>query len=141
MKQHKRRNLHVFVTIHYSVFPLESESVFLQCVQKKRTTYFQTAVTPFRIVEIKKVRRDSERARVDLSNAYNYFPVTQQGAELFEFKEIGQETQKLKIEEIASTDENLMPHIIEAVKHKVTIGEVCNSLRKVWGEYRPKDIL
>ena len=45
--------------------------------QKKRTTYFQTAVTPFRIVEIKKVRRDSERARVDLSNAYNYFPVTQ----------------------------------------------------------------
>ena len=46
-----------------------------------------------------------------------------------------------KIEEIASTDENLMPHIIEAVKHKVTIGEVCNSLRKVWGEYRPKDIL
>ena len=49
----------------------------VQCVQKKRTTYFQTAVTPFRIVEIKKVRRDSERARVDLSNAYNYFPVTQ----------------------------------------------------------------
>ena len=46
-----------------------------------------------------------------------------------------------KIEEIASTDENLMPHIIEAVKHKVTIGEVCNSLRKVWGEYRPNDIL
>ena len=46
-----------------------------------------------------------------------------------------------KIEEIAATDENLMPHIIEAVKHKVTIGEVCNSLRKVWGEYRPKDIL
>jgi len=46
-----------------------------------------------------------------------------------------------RIEEIASTDENLMPHIIEAVKHKITIGEVCNSLRKVWGEYRPKDIL
>ena len=46
-----------------------------------------------------------------------------------------------KIEEIASSDENLMPHIIEAVKNKVTIGEVCNSLRKVWGEYRPKDIL
>ena len=46
-----------------------------------------------------------------------------------------------KIEEIASTDENLMPHIIEAVRNKVTIGEVCNSLRKIWGEYRPKDIL
>ena len=46
-----------------------------------------------------------------------------------------------KIEKIASTDENLMPHIIEAVRNKVTIGEVCNSLRKIWGEYRPKDIL
>ena len=46
-----------------------------------------------------------------------------------------------KIEQIASTDKNLMPHIIEAVSNKVTIGEVCNSLRKVWGEYRPKEIL
>ena len=46
-----------------------------------------------------------------------------------------------KIEEIASTDENLMPHIIKAVSEKVTIGEICNSLRKIWGEYRPKDIL
>ena len=46
-----------------------------------------------------------------------------------------------KIEQIASTDENLMPHIIEAVSNKVTIGEVCNSLRNVWGEYRPKEIL
>lgn len=46
-----------------------------------------------------------------------------------------------KIEEVASTEENLMPHIIEAVRNKVTIGEVCNSLRKIWGEYHPKDIL
>jgi len=42
----------------------------------------------------------------------------------------------------ASDDsENLMPHIIEAVSAKVTIGEICNTLRKVWGEYRPKEIL
>ena len=58
----------------------------IQCVQKKRTTYFQTAVTPFRIVGISKVRRVSERARVDLSKTYHNFPVTQLGAELFEFK-------------------------------------------------------
>ena len=36
---------------------------------------------------------------------------------------------------------NLMPHIIEAVSAKVTIGEICNTLRKVWGEYKPKEIL
>ena len=45
------------------------------------------------------------------------------------------------IEQKAVTNENLMPVIIKAVSEKVTIGEVCNSLRKVWGEYRPKDIL
>ena len=45
------------------------------------------------------------------------------------------------IEQKAATDENLMPFIIKAVSEKVTIGEVCNSLRKIWGEYRPKDIL
>ncbi len=38
-------------------------------------------------------------------------------------------------------NENLMPPIINAVSAKVTIGEICNSLRKVWGEYRPKEIL
>ena len=43
----------------------------IQCVQKKRTTYFQTAVTSFRIVEIKNVGRDLERAKADLSNAYH----------------------------------------------------------------------
>jgi methylmalonyl-CoA mutase N-terminal domain/subunit len=46
-----------------------------------------------------------------------------------------------KIEQKANTNENLMPCIIEAVSTKVTIGEICNSLRKVWGEYRPKDII
>jgi len=42
----------------------------------------------------------------------------------------------------ASDDnENLMPHIIDAVAAKVTVGEICNTFRKVWGEYRPKEIL
>ena len=59
----------------------------LQCVPKKRTTYFQTTVTPLRIVEIQKVGRDSERAWADLSVAYNNFSVTQLGAEIFEFKD------------------------------------------------------
>ena len=54
---------------------------------KKRTNYYQIAITPLRIVEIKKVGRDSERARADLSVAYNNFSVTQLGAEIFEFKD------------------------------------------------------
>ena len=46
-----------------------------------------------------------------------------------------------KISQTATTDENLLPHIIEAVNAKISLGEICNSLRKVWGEYRPKDII
>ncbi|HWG90402.1 MAG TPA: methylmalonyl-CoA mutase family protein [Candidatus Thermoplasmatota archaeon] len=34
--------------------------------------------------------------------------------------------------------ENLMPHILRAVKAYATIGEICNTLRAEWGEYRPK---
>ena len=41
----------------------------------------------------------------------------------------------------SNDDVNLMPYIIEAVAAKVTVGEICNTFRKVWGEYRPKEIL
>jgi methylmalonyl-CoA mutase N-terminal domain/subunit len=37
----------------------------------------------------------------------------------------------------AAGDENLMPHFITCVENNVTLGEICNSLREVWGEYRP----
>ena len=58
-------------------------------------------------------------------------------------KERGDISKHLEIlEEKASTeDENLMPYIIDAVNAKVTIGEICNAFRKVWGEYRPKETL
>jgi methylmalonyl-CoA mutase N-terminal domain/subunit len=36
----------------------------------------------------------------------------------------------------AERDENLMPPIIKAVKAYVTLGEICNVLREVFGEYR-----
>ena len=35
---------------------------------------------------------------------------------------------------------NLMPFIIEAVKEYVTLGEVCGTLREVYGEYSPPSI-
>ena len=28
-----------------------------------------------------------------------------------------------------------MPLFIECVEHDLTLGEICNALRKVWGEY------
>lgn len=42
-----------------------------------------------------------------------------------------------QLEQAAQGDENLMPYIIECVDHDVTLGEVCHSLRAVFGEYQP----
>ncbi len=41
-----------------------------------------------------------------------------------------------RLENAAQGDENLMPIIIECVEDKLTLGEICGRLRKVWGEYR-----
>ncbi|KYK35314.1 MAG: hypothetical protein AYK18_03415 [Theionarchaea archaeon DG-70] len=36
----------------------------------------------------------------------------------------------------AQTDENVMPLIVDAVKYYATIGEICDVLREVFGEYK-----
>lgn len=41
-----------------------------------------------------------------------------------------------KISHAASTTENLMPLVIEAVEQHCTLGEIAHCLRKVWGEYK-----
>lgn len=41
----------------------------------------------------------------------------------------------------AHGNENLMPHILNAVKVYGSLGEICNTLRGVFGEYREKIIL
>ena len=41
-----------------------------------------------------------------------------------------------KLESAAKTDENLLPIILECVENYVTVGEISNKLRTVWGEYR-----
>ena len=38
-------------------------------------------------------------------------------------------------------DENLIPYMMEAFDNNATLGEVCDLLRTVWGEYRPKEII
>jgi methylmalonyl-CoA mutase N-terminal domain/subunit len=46
-----------------------------------------------------------------------------------------------KLEEAAEGDENLMPYIIESVKARVTLGEISNAFRRVFGVYQPKIII
>jgi len=35
---------------------------------------------------------------------------------------------------------SLMPYIIEAVKEYATLGEICGTLREVYGEYKPSSV-
>ena len=45
------------------------------------------------------------------------------------------------LKDAATKDENLMPYIIEAVKSYSTLGEICDVLREVFGEYQQSVIL
>ena len=42
------------------------------------------------------------------------------------------------LRKIATGTDNLMPPILEAVKNYATLGEICNVLREVFGEYRDR---
>ena len=41
-----------------------------------------------------------------------------------------------KLTASAQTDKNMLPIILECVENHVTVGEISNALRKVWGEYQ-----
>jgi methylmalonyl-CoA mutase N-terminal domain/subunit len=40
------------------------------------------------------------------------------------------------VEEAARSGQNLMPRIIAAVEANATVGEIADTMRKVFGEYR-----
>ncbi len=45
------------------------------------------------------------------------------------------------LREVSRSDENVMPAVIEAVKARATVGEICDVWRDVYGEYRPKEFV
>ncbi len=45
------------------------------------------------------------------------------------------------LESASRSTEALMPLFIECVEHDVTLGEICNVLRRVFGEYRPQQFV
>ena len=46
-----------------------------------------------------------------------------------------------KVRKVAESDENIMPVLIEAVKAYATVGEITDTLRGVFGEYRQPSII
>jgi methylmalonyl-CoA mutase N-terminal domain/subunit len=45
-------------------------------------------------------------------------------------------TRLSQLEEAARGTANVLPRILECVEAEVTVGEISNQLRRVWGEYR-----
>ena len=45
------------------------------------------------------------------------------------------------LKKVSQTNENVMPTVIEAVKAKATVGEICDVWREIFGEYRPKEFV
>lgn len=45
------------------------------------------------------------------------------------------------LKKACSGDDNLMPYILDAVKAYATLGEICNEMREVFGEYKQSIIL
>jgi methylmalonyl-CoA mutase N-terminal domain/subunit len=43
-----------------------------------------------------------------------------------------------RLDTMAGGSENLIPLFVEMVENDITLGEICNVLRKKWGEYRPQ---
>lgn len=46
---------------------------------------------------------------------------------------------RTQLAQAARSDENLMPLLITCVENDVTLGEICGTLREVWGEYQPPE--
>jgi methylmalonyl-CoA mutase N-terminal domain/subunit len=46
-----------------------------------------------------------------------------------------------EIRKVANGEQNLMPVVLDAVKSYVTLGEICDVLKDVFGEYRPSQRL
>jgi len=46
-----------------------------------------------------------------------------------------------RVRAAAASSENLMPYFVDAVDARVTLGEICNVLREVFGTYRSKEVV
>jgi methylmalonyl-CoA mutase N-terminal domain/subunit len=46
-----------------------------------------------------------------------------------------------KLRETAGSDGNIIPVVIDCVESMVTVGEICQTLREIWGEYKENVVL
>ena len=56
-------------------------------------------------------------------------------------RDAGQVSRRLDdLKKAATGSQNLLVPLREALRHRATVGEVCDALREVWGRYQPPDL-
>jgi methylmalonyl-CoA mutase N-terminal domain/subunit len=76
-------------------------------------------------VPLQRIHEDLERQQVERVRALR----TRRDAEPWK-------SALAKVEDAARSGANLMPHILNAVEAYATVGEICDAMRKVFGEYK-----
>lgn len=95
------------------------------------------------IVGVNKFKVDKERKpdllKIDLKVQEEQVKKLKQVKKNRDNSAVERNLSRLKI--VAESDENLMPVIMDAVKVYATLGEICNVMRKVFGEFRESVVL
>jgi methylmalonyl-CoA mutase N-terminal domain/subunit len=56
-------------------------------------------------------------------------------------RDAGQVSRRIDdLKKAATGSQNLLVPLREALRHRATVGEVCDALREVWGRYQPPDL-
>jgi methylmalonyl-CoA mutase, N-terminal domain len=56
-------------------------------------------------------------------------------------RDVGQVRRRIDdVKKAATGSQNLLVPLREALRHRATVGEVCDALREVWGRYQPPDL-
>jgi methylmalonyl-CoA mutase N-terminal domain/subunit len=82
----------------------------------------------------------------DIEPKLNVIDQTIEDRQIARLKELKNSRDNIKVDHAVSLlisnaekeDSNLMPHIINAVKNRVTLGEISNAFQSVFGRYQPK---
>lgn len=84
--------------------------------------------------------------RHDIEPSLNVMDSKIENRQIMRLKEFKKNRDKIKVDHTIELliknaekdNQNLMPHIINAVKNKVTLGEISNAFQSVFGKYEPK---
>ncbi|MCL4266596.1 MAG: methylmalonyl-CoA mutase family protein [Anaerolineae bacterium] len=92
------------------------------------------------VVGVNKFEQENEKLSIEMMKLDPTMEEAQRAhlAELRAARDNGKVAElRTRLAQTAVSRENLMPLIIACVEHDVTLGEICHTLREVWGEYQP----